>query len=125
VTPPLDLSRLYRLFRRPLALVPPARTAILAMVIATVVLVGIAVVQVARRNECKRLGYELASVSERVREAEETSRLLELERATLTRPERIRALATALGMVPAPPDKIRVIRAEAAPAPPAPPEAGP
>jgi cell division protein FtsL len=110
VTPPLDLSKLYRLFRRPLALVPPARTAILAMVILTIVIVGAAIVQVARRNECVRLGYELASVSERVREAEETNRLLELERATLTRPERIRALAMSLGMVTAPPDKIRVIR---------------
>jgi cell division protein FtsL len=109
VTPPLQLDRLYRLFRRPLALVPPARTAILAMVVATIAIVAIAVVQVARRHEVVQLGYALATASDRVREAEETHRLLELERATLTRPERIRELATALGMVPAPPDKIRVV----------------
>jgi cell division protein FtsL len=112
MAPPLQiqLDKLYRLFRRPLALVPPAKTTIIAMVLAAIAIVAVAVVQVARRNECVRLGYELATASERVRAAEETHRLLQLERASLSRPERIRRLARELGMEPAPPDRIRVVR---------------
>ena len=62
----------------------------------------------ARRGVVRR-AYQLARAAEEVRPERELRRRLELERATLTSPERIRALATELGMVPVPPDRIRVI----------------
>lgn len=103
-------QRIYRLFRRELGPAQPVRSAIIALVLAAIAITALAVVQVARRHEVVRLGYALSKASERLREAEEANRRLELERATLTAPERIRAMALALGMVPTPPDQVRVVR---------------
>lgn len=100
---------LYRIFRRDLGPAPSVRAAIIAMVLAAVALTGLAIAQVARRHEVTRLGYALAHASTRLSEAEEHHRRLELERATLAAPERIRALATRLGMVATPPDHVRVV----------------
>jgi cell division protein FtsL len=100
---------LYRIFRRDFGPAPSVRAAIIAMVLAAVALTGLAIAQVARRHEVTRLGYALAHASTRLSEAEERHRRLELERATLAAPERIRALATRLGMVATPPDHVRVI----------------
>ena len=111
MTPPLP-RQLYRLFRRSGQAAAPVRSAIIAMLIAAVVVTAFAVAQVGRRHEVVQLGYELARASERMREAEEQNRRLVLERATLAAPERIRTLATKLGMVPTPPDQIRVVAKE-------------
>jgi cell division protein FtsL len=67
------------------------------------------VVRVARRHEVLRLGYELARTSEQVHQLREARRQLALEHATLSSPERIRRLATRLGMRPVSPERIRVI----------------
>jgi len=104
-------QRIYRLFRRELGPAQPVRSAIIALIIAAIVVTAFAVVQVGRRHEVVRLGYALSKASERLRVAEEQNRRLELERATLTAPERIRALALGLGMGPTPPDQIRVVHA--------------
>lgn len=104
-------ERLYRLFRREVGPAAPVRSAVIALVLAAAVITAFALVQVARRHEVVRLGYALAKASERLREAEETSRRLELERATLAAPERIRALALRLGMTATPPDQVRVVPA--------------
>ena len=60
-------------------------------------------------HDVVRLGYELSQETERLHRLRETNRRLELERSTLVAPERIRAMATGLGMVPVPPDQIRVV----------------
>ena len=62
-----------------------------------------------RQHEVLRLGYQLAKRSDNVKSLKEARRRLELERATLTAPDRIRRLATELGMTPVAPDRIRVI----------------
>jgi len=80
------------------------------MALAATAVTGLASAQVARRHDVLELGYELANASARLRQAEEHQRRLELELATLAAPERIRALATRLGMIPTPPDQVRVIR---------------
>jgi cell division protein FtsL len=110
VTEPLP-QRIYRMFRRPFGAAQSVRSAIIALVLAAVAITILAIVQVARRHEVVRHGYALSRASERLRVAEELHRRLELERATLSAPERIRAMATSLGMVATPPDQVRVIRA--------------
>jgi cell division protein FtsL len=102
--------RIYRLFRRDDAPAASVRAAIIAMVLIAVAVTGVAIAHVARRHEVVELGYALAKASTRLREAEEHHRRRELERATLSAPERIRMLAEKLGMVPTPPDQVRVVR---------------
>jgi cell division protein FtsL len=104
--------RIYALVRRR-GTAAPSRLAIATLVLITVLVTGVALFRVARRHEIVRLGYELSRATARLREVEEEHRRLELERATLSSPDRIRALATSLGMVAAPPDRIR--RHEVAP----------
>jgi len=79
---------------------------------------GLAVQRVRARHEVVRLGYQLSRANEDVRALRESGRRLELERATLTNPERINTLAAAMGMAPASAEVIRVVRPE--PAEPAP-----
>jgi cell division protein FtsL len=74
--------------------------------------VALGVLRVERRHEVLRLGYELERQSEHVAELREARRQLELELATLAAPERIRKLATALGMAPISPDRIKVVEAQ-------------
>lgn len=99
--------RLYRLLRASRA--QPARVTIAAMVALAVVVTTLALLRVANRHEVVRLGYELSRETDRLDRLRETNRRLELERSTLVAPERIRSLATSLGMVPVPPDQIRVV----------------
>jgi cell division protein FtsL len=99
--------RLYRLLRASRA--QPARVTIAAMVALAVVVTTLALLRVANRHEIVRLGYELSRETDRLDRLRETNRRLELERSTLVAPERIRSLATSLGMVPVPPDQIRVV----------------
>lgn len=103
-------ASMYRIFRRPDGgEAPSVRIVIIAMVLAAVVVVAVAVIRVTRQHEVLRLGLDLSKQSEDVRKLRETRRQLELELATLTAPDRIRRLATQLGMTTVTPDKIRVI----------------
>lgn len=100
---------LYRLFRRP-SEAPSVRPVVIALVIFACCLAAAGVIRVKRQHEVLRLGYELSKKSEEVRRLRETRRQLELEHATLSSPDRIRRLATQLGMTPVAPDRIRVVR---------------
>jgi cell division protein FtsL len=100
---------MYRIFRRPDGEAPSVRIVIVAMVMLALLLTTIGVIRVTRQHEVLRLGLELSKQSEDVRKLRETRRNLELELATLTAPDRIRRLATQLGMTTVAPDKIRII----------------
>ena len=99
--------RLYRLLRASRA--QPLRVTIAAMVAMAAMVTALALLRVSNRHDVVRLGYELSQETERLHKLRETNRRLELERSTLVAPERIRAMATELGMVPVPPDQIRVV----------------
>lgn len=103
---------MYRIFRRPDGEAPSVRVVIVAMVLLALLLTTIGVIRVTRQHEVLRLGLELSKESEDVRRLRETRRNLELELATLTAPDRIRRLATQLGMTTVTPDKIRIIVAK-------------
>jgi cell division protein FtsL len=87
------------------------RPVIIAMVLAAVALTSVGVIRVSRQHEVLRLGYQLSKHSDQVKRLEEARRRLELERATLTAPDRIRRLADQLGMTSVAPDRIRIITA--------------
>ena len=99
----------YRIFRRGEGEAPSVRSVVIALVVVAVLLAAVGVVRVSRRHEVLRRGYELARKSEQVHHLREARRQLLLEHATLSAPERIRRLATRLGMKQVSPDKIRVI----------------
>lgn len=100
---------LYRILRRGDGEAAPVRSVVIALVVVAALLTTIGVIRTARRHEVLRLGYELARGSDRLHQLREERRQLELEHATLSSPERIRRLATALGMTQVAPDRIRVI----------------
>ena len=102
-------ASMYRIFRRPDGEAPSVRIVIIAMVLVAVMITAIGVIRVTRQHEVLRLGLQLSKQSEDVRRLRETKRQLELELATLIAPDRIRRLATQLGMTTVAPDKIRVI----------------
>jgi cell division protein FtsL len=106
-------AAVYRLFQRADGPAPSVRSVVLTLVIAAVVLTAIGIVRVTRQHEVLRLGFALSRTSEQVGRLHETRRQLELELATLTAPDRIRRLATQLGMAPVSPDHIRVVHATA------------
>lgn len=85
------------------------RPVIIAMVLVACVLTAVGVIRVTRQHEILRLGYQLSRHSDQVKQLEEVRRRLELERATLTTPERIRRLAAELGMTSVAPDRIRIV----------------
>ena len=99
----------YRIFRRGDGEAASVRSVVLALVAVAVLVAATAIIRVSRRHEVLRLGYELARRSEQVHRLREERRQLSLEHATLSAPERIRRLATRLGMKQVSPDKIRVI----------------
>ncbi len=103
---------MYRIFQRSDE-APSMRSVVIALIAAAAVITGVCVVRVAHQHDVLRLGFELSRKSEHARELRETRRQLELEYATLTAPDRIRRLATQLGMTPVPPDRIRVVHARA------------
>lgn len=88
---------------------PSVRAIVIAFVVVACALTTVGVIRVTRQHEVLRLGYELSREAEHVRVLREASRRLELERGTLTSPERIRHLAIQLGMTSVAPDKIRII----------------
>lgn len=102
-------ASLYRIFKRTDGTAASMRPAIIAMVIAATLLTGIGIVRVMRQHEVLLLGYRLDRQAEQVRQLEEVRRRLEVERATLSAPDRIRKLATQLGMTTVAPDRIRII----------------
>ena len=101
---------LYRIFKRTDG-AASVRSIVVAMIVAACALTAVGVVRVSRQHEVLRLGYQLSRSSAQVHDLREARRRLELERATLTAPDRIRRLATQLGMTPVAPDRIRVVDA--------------
>lgn len=100
---------MYRIFRRGEGEAASVRPIVVALVIIACLLTAVGVIRVSRQHEVLRQGYELSRRSEHVRQLREVRRRLELEHATLSAPERIRRLATELGMTTVSPDKIRVV----------------
>jgi cell division protein FtsL len=101
----------YRIFRRGAGEVAALRPVIVALVIVAIALTAIGSIRVSRQHDVLRYGYELSRKSEQVGQLRETKRRLELEHAMLSAPDRIRRLATQLGMTKVEPDKIRVVDA--------------
>ena len=99
----------YRIFQRADGTAPSVRTVVIALVIAAALLTTVGVIRVGRQHEVLRLGFELSRTSDQLSRLHEARRELELEHATLAAPDRIRRLATQLGMTPVSPDRIRVI----------------
>lgn len=102
--------RMYALFH-PADPVGGERKLIGVMVVVAALITALALQRVRGRHQIIDLGYRLSRATEEVRGEREQRRRLELERATLTNPDRIRTLATQLGMISVPPDRIRVITA--------------
>jgi cell division protein FtsL len=98
----------YRIFKRTEG-AAPVRSVVIAMILVAASLTALGVIRVSRQHEVLRLGYQLDREAEHVRELKEVQRRLQLERATLTAPDRIRRLAMQLGMTTVAPDKIRIV----------------
>src|SRR5262245_30845248 len=99
----------YRILRRGEGEAPSVRWAVIALVAVAALVTATGVIRVSRQHEVLRLGYELSRKSGQVHKLREVRRQLELEHATLSAPDRIRRLATQLGMTTVPPDRIRVV----------------
>lgn len=99
----------YRIFRRGDGEAAPVRSVVVALIAVAVLCTATGVIRVARQHEVLRLGFELSRKSEQVHRLRENRRQLELEHATLSSPDRVRRLATQLGMTTVAPDKIRVV----------------
>jgi len=98
----------YRLFKRAEG-AAPVRPFVIAMVLVACIVTALGIVRVTRQHEVLRLGYQLDREAEKLGRLREVKRRLEVELATLTAPERIRTLATQLGMTTVAPDRIRII----------------
>jgi cell division protein FtsL len=103
-------ASLYRIFKRAGGEAHSVRSIVIAMVVIAVGLTTVGVISVQRQHQVLRLGFELSRESSHVLELREAKRRLELERATLTAPDRIRRLATQLGMAPVAPDHVRIVK---------------
>lgn len=101
-------TTLYRMFLRVRGAAPVAPV-VVAIILVICLVTALALARVSRQHEVLRLGYQLTQRSSLVHRLREAQRQLQVERATLTSPERIRRLATSLGMTPVAPDRIRVI----------------
>jgi cell division protein FtsL len=101
-------ASVYRIFKRAEG-AAPVRSVVIAMVLVAVMVTGLGIVRVTRQHDVLRLGYQLDRQAAQVRQLREVKRRLEVELATLTAPERIRKLATQLGMTTVAPDKIRIV----------------
>jgi cell division protein FtsL len=101
-------ASVYRIFKRAEG-AAPVRSIVVAMVLVAVMVTGLGIVRVTRQHDVLRLGYQLDRQAAQVRQLREVNRRLEVELATLTAPDRIRKLATQLGMTTVEPDKIRIV----------------
>src|SRR4051812_537600 len=102
-------ASVYRIFKRTNGAAASVRPVIVAMVIVASLVTGLCVVRVSHQHEVLRLGYQLDREAEHVRQLKEVRRRLEVERATLSAPDRIRRLAIQLGMTTVAPDRIRIL----------------
>jgi cell division protein FtsL len=107
-------AAVYRIFQRADGEAASVRMVVIALVITAALLTAAGVIRVARQHEVLRLGFELSRRTEQLGRLREARRRLELELAALAAPDRIRRLATQLGMTPVSPDRIRVITPRAA-----------
>ena len=101
-------ASVYRIFKKTEG-AASVRSVVIAMVIVATALTGLGVVRVTRQHEVLALGYQLDREAEHLRREKEKNRALQVELATQSSPERIRRLASQLGMTPVPPDRIRII----------------
>lgn len=102
-------AAVYRIFRRAHEDAASVKAVVIAMIVLAVLAVGFGVLRVTRTHEVLVIGYKLARESDHIRELRETRRRLELQRAVLSSPDRIRGLALKLGMTTVAPDKIRLV----------------
>ena len=102
-------ASMVRMLKRARASAPPVGALIVILIVVAVAITTAGVIRVSRQHEVLTLGYQLSRDAEHVRQLREGRRRLELERATLTAPDRIRSLATQLGMTQVAPDRIRII----------------
>ena len=103
------LPRIYRLLKSTTHRAPKAHRGVLILVVTFSFITMAALMYVGRRHAVLRYGYQLSRASQRVAALRESNRRLDIELAMLSAPERIRGLATQLGMIPVPPDRIRVV----------------
>jgi cell division protein FtsL len=101
--------RLYRLLRASADRAPKAHRGVVLLVIVFCSITALAVNRVNKRHDVMRVGYQLSKESQRLSQLREANRRLTVELAMLSAPERIRMLATQLGMLPVPPDQIRLV----------------
>jgi cell division protein FtsL len=85
------------------------RKTVLFAVLAAVGLIAIGSRKISSEHQRIRLGYQLTKARSELRSVQEENRRLRLEYSVLVSPERIRPLATALGMRVAGPSEIRVV----------------
>ena len=107
-------DRTYRLLHRAWGPAPSTRDTIITMVVLAALVTVLAIAQVARRQQVVRAGFDLSRATHELQARRAEHRALEVELATLTHPERLRALATRLGMIPAQPNQTRVVPAKPA-----------
>ncbi|MBP9086714.1 MAG: cell division protein FtsL [Kofleriaceae bacterium] len=107
MNPPLP--RIYRLLKSTAHRAPKAHRGVLILFVTFAFITMAALMYVGRRHAVLRYGYQLSRASQRVAALRESNRRLDIELAMLSAPERIRGLATQLGMIPVPPDRIRVV----------------
>ena len=105
------MSPVYRIFRRGAGEAAALRPVIVAMVLVALALAIVGAIRVSNRHDVLRFGYDLSRRAEQVRALRETKARLELEHAMLAAPDRIRKLATQLGMTTVAPDRVRVVHA--------------
>ena len=103
------LPRIYRLLKSTAHRAPKAHRGVLILLVSFSIITMAALMYVGRRHAVLRYGYQLSRASQRVAVLRESNRRLDIELAMLSAPERIRGLATQLGMIPVPPDRIRVV----------------
>lgn len=109
------LPRIYRLLKSTAHRAPKAYRGVLILLVSFACITTAALMYVGRRHAVLRYGYQLSRASQRVAVLRESNRRLDIELAMLSAPERIRGLATQLGMIPVPPDRIRVVSRGVAP----------
>ncbi len=102
--------QLYRLLARRSVDATSVRAIAATLIAIACLAVALGVLRVEREHEVLALGYRLSHETQKRDELLEVRRRLELERAALTTPDRIRRLATALGMTTVAPDRIRVVK---------------
>jgi cell division protein FtsL len=96
----------------------PTRRRLTLLCTVSVGVTGLGLLHVAEQHQIVRLGYELSQADRELHRQEEQNRRLRLELAHLTRPERIRQLAEALGLVMPSASEFRVLPGDETSAPP-------